>query len=365
MPGDPYRPTPDVRERIEAIFDLMRRVPRRPVTLMEVCGTHTMSIARAGLRSVLPEGLRLVSGPGCPVCVTPAGYVDTAIDLAKRPEVVLATFGDMIRVPGNHGSLEEAKARGADVRVVYSPMRALELAAAQPERSVVFLGVGFETTAPATAALVRYAAAANAKNLFVLSAHKLIPPAMRALAASPDLAIDGFLLPGHVSVVLGLEPYRFLAEEFARPCVVAGFDALDVLESAAMLLKQMCDGRAEVENQYRRIVRPDGNASARAAIDEVFEPADTSWRGFGVIPQSGLAIRERFRAFDAEKVFGVTVPAEEPRTGCRCGDVLRGLIRPPECPLFADPCNPAHPIGPCMVSSEGACAASYRFEQTV
>ncbi len=359
-PGPPD--SPEVRERIDAVFALFREVHRKPVTLMEVCGTHTMSIARAGLRSVLPEGLRLVSGPGCPVCVTATGYVDTAIELARRPEVILATFGDMMRVPGSAGSLEEAKARGADVRVVYSPMRSLEMAAAEPLRTVVFLGVGFETTAPATAALIKYADACKAKNFAVLSAHKLIPPALEALAASPDLAIDGFILPGHVSVVLGLAPYRFLAEKFGRPCVVTGFEPTDVLEATRMLLGQIAEGRAEVENEYTRVVRPDGNPDARAAVDEVFETADASWRGFGVIPASGLALRERFAAFDAEKQFGVKVPSDEPRTGCRCGDVLRGKIRPPECPLFADPCTPANPIGPCMVSSEGACAASYRYE---
>ncbi len=357
------KPSGDLTSDIDGIFNVLRSVARRPVTLMEVCGTHTMSIARSGMRSVLPEGLRLVSGPGCPVCVTPMGYVDTAIELAQRPEAILTTFGDMMRVPGSKMSLEAAKARGADVRVVYSPMKSLELAQAEPSRSVIFLGVGFETTAPGSAALVRYAAERNVKNLFVLSAHKLIPPALRVLASSPDLAVDGFILPGHVSVVLGLEPYEFLAEEFARPCVITGFEPHDILQAVAMLLKQISSGNAQVENQYSRIVHEDGNPAARAAIEEVMEPADTCWRGFGILPLSGLAIREKYSAFDAEKMFGVTIPPDEPRTGCRCGDVLRGLIRPMDCPLFGDPCTPANPIGACMVSSEGSCAASYRYEQ--
>jgi hydrogenase expression/formation protein HypD len=357
---EPLKAAQGVLESIRLHF---RELGRQAVLLMEVCGTHTMSIARAGLRPLLPSGLELLSGPGCPVCVTPTGYIDAAIRLAERPDVIITTFGDMLRVPGTRDTLESARAAGADVRIVYSPMKSLEFASQNPGRTVVFLAVGFETTAPATATLIRTAAETRTDNLTVLSAHKLIPPALRLIASDPEIRVDGFFLPGHVSVVIGKGPYEFIAKEFGRGCVITGFEPEDVLEATDMLLKQMSGGRAEVENQYRRVVRPQGNPEARRRIEEIFEREDASWRGFGRIAESGLAVREAFSRFDAARRFEVEISVEEPRTGCRCGDVLKGKMRPVECPLFAGPCTPAAPVGACMVSSEGACAASFRYER--
>jgi hydrogenase expression/formation protein HypD len=348
---------------LEDIRTRFRKLHREPVRLMEVCGTHTMSIARAGLRHLLPDGLKLISGPGCPVCVTSTGYVDAACELARREDVIIATFGDMMRVPGSRTTLEGVKATGADVRVVYSPLKSLEIAAGTPGRTVVFLGVGFETTAPAIATLIQAAARARAANLAVFPAHKLIPPALRVIASDPELRVDGFLLPGHVSVIIGAEPYRFLAEEFKRPAVITGFEPEDVLEATAMILQQMLGGSAEIQNQYKRVVHPEGNPEARRRLDEVFRTTDASWRGFGVIPESGLVVRDEFAQWDADRRFNIRVAPEEPETGCLCGDVLKGKINPRDCPLFGTRCTPASAVGPCMVSSEGACAASFRFEQ--
>jgi hydrogenase expression/formation protein HypD len=358
MPGE----RPDAQQLVARVHALFEQLGRDTVRLMEVCGTHTMAIARAGLRGLLPDGLELISGPGCPVCVTSTGYVDAAVALAARDDVIITTFGDMVRVPGSDDTLETAKARGADVRIVYSPMNSLEIAAAEPDRAVVFLGVGFETTAPAVATLVK--AAAGVDNVTVLAANKLIPPALRAIVADPALAVDGFFLPGHVSVVLGETPYRFIAGEFGRPAVITGFEPTDVLRATVMMLEQMIAGEARVDNEYGRIVKPEGNAVARERIDEVFEVADTSWRGFGVIPASGLAICERFAYADAEERFGIEISPDEPETGCRCGDVLKGVLHPTACPLFATRCTETTPVGPCMVSSEGACAAAFRYERT-
>lgn len=362
MPDKTHQRALPIERLLEDIAARFDKLGKRTVGLMEVCGTHTMSIARSGLRGLLPEGLKLISGPGCPVCVTSTGYVDAAIDLARRPEVILTTFGDMIRVPGTSESLEGARASGADVRIVYSPMKSVEIARAEPARSVVFLAVGFETTAPAAATLIKAAAEAGLGNLTVLSAHKLIPPALRLLASDPELRVDGFILPGHVSVILGKQPYQFIAEEFDRPCVITGFEAIDVLEAVVMMLEQMLSKRAAVQNQYKRVVRPEGNPEARRRIHEVFDTAEACWRGLGLIEQSGLAIRSEYAAHDAVKRFDVTIAVDEPETECRCGDVLKGKIHPVECPLFGRRCTPVAPVGPCMVSSEGACAASYRYE---
>lgn len=364
MPGESARGTPlKVEGCLEDIRTCFSELDRKPIRLMEVCGTHTTSIARSGLRQLLPGGLELLSGPGCPVCVTPTGCVDAAIELAWSPDVILTTFGDMVRVPGTSGTLEGARAAGADVRIVYSPMKSLEIAASAPGQTVVFLGVGFETTAPATATLIKTAAELGTENFAMLSAHKLIPPALRVIASDPELRVDGFFLPGHVSVVIGAEPYTFVAREFSRPCVITGFEPEDVLEAIVMLLKQMLAGKPEVQNQYRRIVHAGGNPSACRRIDEVFEVTDVSWRGFGVMPRSGLAIRGEYSEWDAERRFGIEIATEEPETGCRCGDVLKGKIRPAECALFGARCTPDSPVGPCMVSSEGACAAGYRYEK--
>ena len=345
-----------------AIRDLAASLGR-PVQLMEVCGTHTMAAFRTGLRSLLPDGVKLLSGPGCPVCVTPIDYVDKAVALAGRPDTVVATFGDMIRVPGSELSLEQARARGARVRVVYSPLDALAEARANPGTAVVFLGVGFETTAPTTAWVLREAAR-DTPNFFVLCGHKTMPQAMAALLDGGEVRVDAFLCPGHVSVIIGSAPYEFIPRRYGRPCVVAGFEGGDLAAAIRMALRQLADGRAEVEVQYARSVSREGNARAQAAIREAFEACDAAWRGLGVIPGSGLRIRPEWAAQDAERLLaGLDLPpAREPK-GCRCGDVLRGLCAPPECPLFGKGCTTDHPIGACMVSSEGACAAYYKFRQ--
>jgi len=337
----------------------------RRLAIMEVCGTHTVAIHRAGLRGLLPAQLKLVSGPGCPVCVTPQSYVDALIDLARRPGVCVATYGDMIRVPGRETTLERAQGDGARVAVVYSVMDALELARRRPDEQIVFAGVGFETTTPPTAVAVKLAREERLANFTALSAHKLILPAMAALLSGGQVLIDGFLLPGHVSVILGSDAYRPVAARFGKPCVVAGFEPQEMLDAIEMILAQLAAGRAEVENAYPRAVSAEGNRAAWAVIEEVFTPADTPWRGLGTIPGSGLALRDAFAEQDAARRFGITVTAREDDHGCRCGQVICGLIEPPECPLFASACTPASPVGPCMVSREGNCQAHYKYARNV
>jgi hydrogenase expression/formation protein HypD len=347
-----------------ALLEELRRVRLSDtVTFMEVCGSHTMAVSRFGLRSLLPESIRLVSGPGCPVCVTPLRSIDHALALARLPDVIITTFGDLIRVPGSSSSLETERAAGADVRVVYSPLDALALADKERDRRVVFLGVGFETTAPAVAATVLEAAAREVTNFFVLSDHKVMPPPMRALVEAPDVRVRGFLCPGHVSTVIGSDAYRFLAEDYGASCVVAGFEPLDLLQALLLLARQAAEGRAEVENAYGRAVTPGGNQAAQAVLARAFVPSDAAWRGFGVIPGSGLALREELASHDAALAFDVTVPDAADNPACRCPQVLRGVVQPPECPLFATRCTPASPQGACMVSSEGTCAAYYRYER--
>lgn len=331
------------------------------VTLMEVCGTHTMAISKAGLRQLLSPGVELVSGPGCPVCVTADRDIDRAIALARMHRVILTTFGDMMKVPGTEGSLARAAAMGADVKVVYSPLEALELARDNPGRDVVFLGVGFETTAPAVAATVQKAYRDKLFNFYVLSLHKLVPPALRALAGLPDFGVDGFILPGHVSVIIGGEAYRFLVDEFSTPCVITGFEVADVLQ-AIYRLKSMKETGPALEIEYSRAVRPEGNPKALSVMWEVFEPADAEWRGLMSIPGSGLALREKYRDLDAGS-WQVTLPEPSGSRACRCGDILCGRIKPDECPLFAAACTPDNPVGPCMVSTEGTCAAYYLYER--
>jgi hydrogenase expression/formation protein HypD len=331
------------------------------MTFMEVCGTHTVAIAKNGLRDVLPDSIRLLSGPGCPVCVTSNADIDTAIEFARQPGVIVTTFGDMMKVPGSRSSLSAEKADGRDVRIVYSPLDALALAARQPDKHVVFIGVGFETTAPIIAAGIKRAAESLLDNFSVYSAHKTVPAALGALVNDPEVAVEGLILPGHVSSIIGLEPYRFLAEEYSVPSVITGFEPVDVLQGVWMLAKQLTEGRAETEIAYTRGVPAEGNPTARALIDEVFEPTDAEWRGIGVIPGTGLAIREEFAAFDALKRVPVSPEPPKEIPGCQCGEVLRGVTLPYECRLFARACTPEHPVGPCMVSSEGSCAAYYRY----
>ena len=361
-------------ERLKAdIADAARAVPgNAPLVLMEVCGTHTVAIRRSGLRSLLPERVRLVSGPGCPVCVTSEGVVDTLVDLAGREGVVLATFGDMVRVPGSRSSLEKEKAGGARVAVVYSVLEALDLARRRPDETVVFAAVGFETTAPGTAVALRMAREEGLRNFAVLSAHKWIVPAMAALLAGGEVRIDGFLCPGHVSVVIGSRAYEPLAARHKRPCVVAGFTAEQVLAGVSAILGQLAAGQARVENVYPEAVRPEGNPEALRRIEEVFERDDAVWRGLGRIAASGMALRPAYGDFDAVRRLGLAWPPAElapsliegtgaDEHGCRCGDVIRGALEPHDCPLFGSRCTPAHPVGPCMVSREGSCQAEYRY----
>lgn len=350
-----------VRSLARDIATLAEKLPR-PVTFMEVCGTHTNAIAAAGLRRLLPANVRLISGPGCPVCVTPVGYVDHAIALARDPHNIVATFGDLLRVPASSGSLEQARASGCDVRVVYSPRDAVMLAADNPDRRVIFLGVGFETTVPTVAAALLEAEEQGLPNFFVLSGHKVMPPALQALLADPTLRLDGLILPGHVSVIIGTRAYRPVLATYPIPAVISGFTPVDVLRTVYELTRQVVEGRAELVNLYGRVVREEGNPTAWGMVEKVFEACDARWRGLGDIPGSGLALRGRFTSRDAAQ-FPVAVPAPREPTRCRCGDVLRGLIDPPGCPLFATACTPDTAVGACMVSAEGACAAWYRHER--
>jgi hydrogenase expression/formation protein HypD len=332
------------------------------IRLMEVCGTHTVSISRSGIRGILPKGLELLSGPGCPVCVTPQEEIKQAMDLAREKDTLLLTFGDLMRVPTKHGSFETLKAEGADIRVIFSPFDAIRIAEENPGKKVVFFSVGFETTAPAVAATIVEAKKRGLKNLFFLSAHKLIPPALRALLEGRRVLIDGFILPGHVSVIIGKEPYEFIPQQFGIPCVITGFETHDILEGILMLLKQIREKRAEVQIQYKRAVRPEGNPRARTLMEEVFAERDSRWRGLGLIPLSGFGLRENFKEMDARVAFDLEEPEPIPDPpNCKCAEVLQGLLRPPECPLFGKGCTPQRPVGPCMVSSEGSCAAYYRY----
>ena len=355
-----FRDPTIARELMDAIA---RLAEGKNVNLMEVCGTHTVSIARYGFRSAMPEGVHLLSGPGCPVCVTPNRSIDTMIALARVPDVIVTTFGDMIRVPGSSTTLGAEKAAGADVRVVYSPLDALKIARENPSRPVIFLGVGFETTAPAVAATILTAEAEGLANYYVYSAHKRTPPAIEAIVNDPETNVHGFILPGHVSTITGLAPYQVLADRYHVPGVVAGFEPVDILSAVARLLAQIDEGVARIGNAYSRGVDEKGNVAAQRVSDQVFEACDSEWRGLGMIPASGSAIREEHAAHDAARAFSPDVePTVEPR-GCRCGDVLRGIIAPDKCPLFGRACTAESPVGPCMVSSEGSCAAYYRYQE--
>jgi len=334
----------------------------RTVRLMEFCGTHTMAIARSGLRSLLRGAVELVSGPGCPVCVTADGEIDRMLAYCDVPGAIVATYGDLLRVPGSHSSLARRRAEGTDVRVVYSALDALQLARENPDRPVVFLGVGFETTAPAAALAVKTAREEGLGNFYVHSAHKQTPPAMRALLEAGDLKLDGIICPGHVSTVLGAEAFAFLPAEYGVPGAVAGFEPLDILLAVDHLVDAALGRRSpDLWNGYPRWVRPGGNRRAQVLLNEVFRPCDARWRGLGWLPGSGLCLRDEFAPFDAETRFPAAVPEPPARKGCRCGEVLRGLLTPAECPLFGRACRPEQPVGPCMVSSEGACAAWYRY----
>ncbi len=355
---DEYRDRELARDLVERI----RAESETPIRLMEICGTHTMAIFRHGIRSLLPDHIELVSGPGCPVCVTSMDEIDRCVKIAGEPGVTVTTFGDMLRVPGSGDSLQMCAGRGADVRMVYASLDALRIAGENPDREVVFLGIGFETTAPTVAAAVRSAREQGVRNFSVLSAHKLLPPAMEALVSAGDLRIHGFLCPGHVSTIIGTSSYAEVADRFGIPCVVAGFEPLDVLQSVLMLVRQIEAGEARAEIQYARAVSPEGNPAALRIMEEVFEPCDSAWRGLGEIPGSGLAVRGAFSGQDARTRFDLDVPPAREPAGCRCADVLKGILRPPDCPLFRKACTPRSPVGACMVSSEGTCAAYFKYQ---
>jgi hydrogenase expression/formation protein HypD len=360
--ADPFHDRARTLALGERIRELAAGLPR-PVTFMEVCGTHTHAIAAAGLRRALPPNVRLIAGPGCPVCVTPVDYLDHALALAARPDVTVCTFGDLLRVPASRrDSLERANARGADVRIVWSPRDALQLARTLPGRTVVFLAVGFETTMPTIAAALAEAEATGVANFLILSGSKLIEPPLRALARDPELQLDGFLLPGHVSVILGADFYRFLADDCRVAAAIAGFAPVDVQQGLVELLTQVRSGRPRVANLYARVVTAAGNRTAQQLLDRFFRPVDTRWRGLGTIPRSGQALRPEWRHRDAA-TLPVDLPTPLEPQGCRCGEVLRGTIEPPQCPLFGRGCTPEHAIGACMVSSEGSCAAWHRHER--
>ncbi len=356
---DEYRDADLARQLAREI----QRVTTRPWTLMEICGGQTHAIVKFGIDELLPPALTLIHGPGCPVCVTPLEIIDQALEIAARPEVIFTSFGDMLRVPGSRTDLLSVKAGGGDVRMVYSPLDALKIAAENPGREVVFFGVGFETTAPATAMAVYQAAQKRLTNFSLLVSHVLVPPAMSALLSMPDCRIQGFLAAGHVCAVMGYEEYFPLAKQYRVPIVVTGFEPMDILQGVLMTVQQLESGRAEVENQYTRAVRREGNGPAQALLREVFQVVPRKWRGVGEIPRSGLGLRATYAAHDAEKKFGVAGRRVEESPDCQSGLVLQGRLKPNECPAFGTKCHPEHPLGATMVSSEGACAAYYRYRR--
>lgn len=329
---------------------------------MEVCGTHTVAIFQSGLHSLLPPGFVHLSGPGCPVCVTDDAEVAAYLEAANKPGVIMATFGDLMKVPGPGGAnLKTAQAEGARVKVVYAPFDALTLARDNPGDTVVFIGVGFETTAPTIAATVMMARAQGITNFKVLSFHKLVPPALSALLSDPEMNIEAFILPGHVSTIIGLAPYEFIARDHGVPAVIAGFEPMDILQALLALTRMRKSGKPEVKNLYTRVTSDAGNPKAMSVMNEVFEPCDARWRGIGVIPGSGLKFREAYAEFDAFAALGIELKTVAPIKGCRCGDVLKGKLKPSDCPLFKTACTPARPVGPCMVSTEGSCAAYFKY----
>lgn len=348
-----------MRERVEEIKEACSGL--EATSFMEVCGTHTVAFFRSGVKSVLPQNLRLVSGPGCPVCVTSQGYIDAALDAAQRSDVTICTYGDMLRVPGSSGNLERHRARGANIVVCYSILDALRYAERHPDAEIIFLAVGFETTAPATAMAILEAKARGLRNFAVLNGHKRVMPALKALLSGGDVPVDGFLLPGHVSVVIGSDAYRELASEYGKACVVAGFEPAQLLQGILDLILQVREGKPRVENVYGVAVRAEGNQSALDCLDRVFVPADTEWRAMGTIPQSGFELREPYKGFDALVKFGLAIGEDYDPPGCRCGEVIQGKVNPDACPLFGEACTHENPVGPCMVSSEGTCAAWYRY----
>ena len=348
------------KDLILSVAENLKAISRKEIILMEVCGGHTMAIHRFGLASLLPSNIRLISGPGCPVCVSSQLFIDKAMAYSKIPGTIITTYGDLIRVPGSSTSLEKERAAGSDIRIVYSALESLEIARGNPEKNVIFLGIGFETTAPATAATIIKAKKEKISNFFVLSAHKVMPPVMKALVEE-GVKINGFIAPGHVTAITGTSIYNDLASVYGLGVVVSGFEPADLMQAVLMLAIQMESGTPKVEIQYQRVVHYKGNIIAQQLLDEVFVHSDDSWRGLGMIPDSGLKIRENFSSFDAEKQFTVNVPESVEPKGCMCGQILRGIKTPEDCTLFGKKCSPSHPVGACMVSAEGTCATYYKY----
>ena len=347
-------------ELVTNLLSAIKSISTREVKLMEVCGGHTMAIHKFGINNLLPKNIQLLSGPGCPVCVTDKKYIDQSIAYSRLPNVIITTYGDLIRVPGSTSTLDLEKAKGADIRIVYSATDALDLARANPLKKVIFLGIGFETTSPASAYCIKQAFKEHIQNFFLYSAHKIMPPALKLLA-SGEIKIDGYICPGHVSTITGSEIYEPLTKENSISCVVSGFEPIDILQSIYMLVKQLENSEAKVEIQYKRAVQPQGNILAQKILNEVFEPRDDWWRGFGIIPASGLKIRAKYKLIDTEEVFKVNVEKTKIDIGCICGDILKGLKKPYDCILFGKSCQPFNPIGACMVSPEGSCHAFYKY----
>ncbi|NWF52822.1 MAG: hydrogenase formation protein HypD [Nitrospirae bacterium] len=349
-----------MKEIIKKIENLMDTISR-PIKLMEVCGTHTVAIFKHGIRDIIPGEITLLSGPGCPVCVTAIKDVDIAIAISKMNGNILFTFGDMMRVPGSKHSFYQAQAEGANIRIVYSPMDALEFALKNKDRKVIFFATGFETTSPSIAGTLFEAEKADAQNFYIYSTHKLVPPALKALLDSGEVRIDGLILPGHVCTISGSKPYEFLVSEYKVPSVITGFEAEDIIQGIMMLLEQIASNKPSVEIQYKRAVRKEGNPKALSFINEYFEPCDAKWRGIGIIPMSGLKLKDKYNRWDATKEFNIDVPEPREPKACQCGFVLRGIKIPTDCPLFGKTCTPERPVGACMVSSEGSCAAYFKY----
>ncbi|MEO3706352.1 hydrogenase formation protein HypD [Trichormus azollae] len=357
---DEFR-NPEKAEALQkAITKLSRQIDKH-LKIMEVCGGHTHSIFKYGIEEILTDNIELIHGPGCPVCVMPKGRIDDAIALCQNPNIIFTTFGDAMRVPGSQTSLLQAKAQGADIRMVYSPLDSLKIAKENPNKEIVFFGLGFETTAPSTAFTILRAAAENITNFSMFCNHVLVIPALQALLDNPDLEVDGFVGPGHVSMVIGTKSYQFISQSYHKPIVISGFEPLDIFQSIWMLLKQIVEKRCQVENQYNRLVEPAGNKNAIAAMNQVFVVREFEWRGLGEIPNSGFKIREQYAQFDAEVKFIIPNQKITDPKACQCGEILKGVLKPWQCKVFGTACTPENPIGVCMVSSEGACAAYYKY----
>jgi hydrogenase expression/formation protein HypD len=348
-------------ELSKRIADNIKKISKKPVRIMEVCGTHTVSIFRNGIRSILPETITLLSGPGCPVCVTAQKEIDAIIEMAGKEKMTIATFGDLMRVPGFNSSLQMEHSKGCDIRMVYSAFDAINIAKNNPDRIVVFPGVGFETTAPTIAASIITANRMNLENFYVYSVHKLVPPALFALMDNEKVRVDGFILPGHVSVIIGSNGYESFFNKYSVPGVIAGFEPVDILQAVYKIVYRIENESPGLENSYQRAVTTEGNPKALQMMEDVFEPVDAQWRGIGMIPGSGLGIRKKYERFDAEKMVGFSAPVNMEPKGCACGEILTGIKTPPECPLFNKQCTPMAPVGPCMVSSEGTCATYYQY----